>query len=68
MVKMFSSAHAYFMNNTVGEKAKSKSKAKLSGSIRDRHAWELVQYMDHTTPQSMGMKMQNPLYLSCTSP
>jgi len=41
-------------------KAKSKSKANLSCSIRDRHAWELVQYMDHTISQSMGMKMQNP--------
>ena len=32
---MFSSTHAYFMNNIVGEKAK--SKANLSCSIRDRH-------------------------------
>jgi len=68
MVRMFSSAHAYFMNSTVGEKQKDKSKANLSCSIRDRHAWELVQYMDHTIPQSMDMKMQTPLYLSCTSP
>ena len=32
------------------------------------NTWELVQYMDHTISQSMGMKMQNPHYLSCTSP
>jgi len=66
MIRMFSSAHAYFMNNTVGEKQK--AKGNLSCPIRDRHAWELVQYMDYTIPQSMGMKMQNPLYLSCTRP
>ena len=39
----------------------------LSHSIRVRHVWDLVLYMDHTIPQSMGMKMQNPLYLSCTA-
>ena len=33
----------------------------LSHSIRVRHVWGLVLHMDHTIPQSMGMKMQNPL-------
>jgi len=47
---------------------KAKAKANLSCSIRDRQRMELVQYMDYTIPQSMGMEMQNPLYLSCTSP
>jgi len=30
MVRMFSSAHAYFMNSTVGEKQNGKSKVNLS--------------------------------------
>ena len=47
-------------------KAKSQSKANLSCSMRDRHAWELVQYKDHTISQNMCMKMQNPTISSCT--
>ncbi len=47
-------------------KGKSKNKANLFWSIRDRHAWELVLYKDNTISQSMGMKMQNPLTQSCT--
>ncbi|AES75622.1 hypothetical protein MTR_6g052190 [Medicago truncatula] len=40
----------------------------MSSSTRDRHVWELVLYKDHTIPQSMGMKMQNPTVSSCTGP
>ena len=47
-------------------KSKSKSKANLSCSIRDRHVWELVQNKDHTISQSLCMKMQNPTISSCT--
>jgi len=37
MIRMFSSAHAYFMNSTVGEKQKPKSKRKscLTQSVLD---------------------------------
>jgi hypothetical protein len=48
------------------KRKKQTQKEILSHSIRVRHIWELVQYMDHTIPQSMGMKIQNPHYLSCT--
>lgn len=47
-------------------KAKSKSKANLWSSTRDRHVWELVLIKDNTISQSMGMKMQNPTKSSCT--
>lgn len=47
-------------------KVKSKSKANLSSSTRDRHVCELVLIKDNTISQSMGMKMQNPTKSSCT--
>ena len=46
-------------------KGKSKSKKEiLSHSIRVRHVWELVLYMDHTISQSMGMKKVESTFLS----
>jgi len=49
-------------------KTKSKRIKKIfSHSIRVRHVLGLVFYTNHTILQSMGMKMQNPLYLSCTA-
>jgi len=56
------SAHHILYEQYSRWKVKSKSiKEILSHSIRVRHVWELVLYMDHIIPQSMGMKMQNPL-------
>jgi hypothetical protein len=38
----------------------------LPHSIRIRHVWELVQYMDHTNPSKHGHEMQTHFRLSCT--
>ena len=62
MIRMFSSTNALNCEQYNRWKSKSKSKKEiLSHSIRVRHVWELILYMDHTIPQSMDMKMQNPL-------
>ncbi|KEH17074.1 hypothetical protein MTR_0047s0140 [Medicago truncatula] len=63
-----SSAHAYFMNSTVGEKQKAKAKQiyHLQQEIDTYGSW----YCTRTTQslKAWAMTMQNPTISSCTGP
>jgi len=65
MVRMFSYAHAYFMNSTVGKKQKQEASSK-SDSIRIRHIREQVLFSIRKSLKAWTWRLQIHYSLSCT--